>query len=154
MFSQRLSDSNTPVDSFLLGSTEGLGASIMLCWEIATDVKGLRSFHVTTSSSIIKVPTTRIFTQTKFEYISKLHIISVLRWLSFGIWCCIVCRDLEEPSASIFRVETPSSDNSILYSVHLTSIALLRTWSQSSLSLYLYHFLHTQLTLLPWWGRQ
>lgn len=66
MFSQRLSYSNTPVDSFLLGPAEGLWASVMFCWEIATDVKGFRIFHFATSP-IIHVPTSRIFKEGKLN---------------------------------------------------------------------------------------
>jgi hypothetical protein len=72
MFSQRLSDSNTPVDSFLLGPTERLRASVMFCWEIATDVKGFGIFHFTTAP-IIQVPTSRIFKQVKFESTQEAH---------------------------------------------------------------------------------
>jgi hypothetical protein len=74
MFSQRLSDSNTPVDSLLLGPTEGLWASVMFCWEIATDVKGFGIFHFATSA-IIQVPTSRIFKEATFESKQEAHIL-------------------------------------------------------------------------------
>lgn len=131
MFSQRLSDSNTPVDSFLLGPTEGLWASIMFCWEIATDVKGFWIFHFATSP-IIQVPTSRIFKEAKFESTQeahRLHTRSILyekREYSC-LWCDIMQFDSDVP---LFRMKLSTS----LYGITSHETVIFRKYINFSIT--------------------